>query len=249
MKNLRVHTIAAVLIAALVIFAGYAGLFIAPEERTMGLMQRIFYMHVPAWVSMFTALTVTLVANIAYLRSRRLKWDWLGVSAAEVGVICGSIGLITGPIWAHLAWGVWWAWDARLTTTFILWLLYISYIVLRNLVDEPERRAVLSAIFGIFAYLDVPLVYFSNRLWRTLHPKPVFFGGPNSGIDPTMSKVTSLCIYAILGVMILVLIQRYSLERLRHEVEDLRVELDSRAVDYPGVGPSAPLAPSKGRAQ
>jgi heme exporter protein C len=247
MKALKIHIAASALIVALVIFGGYAALFIAPEERTMGLIQRIFYMHLPAWISMFSAFTVTLFSNIAYLRTRRLKWDWLGVSSAEVGVICGTIGLVTGPIWAHPVWGVWWTWDARLTTTFILWLLYISYILLRNLVDEPERRATLSSVFGIFAYIDVPLVYVSNRLWRTTHPQPVIFGGANSGLDPTMSKVLSVCIYAILGVMILVLIQRYSLERLRHELDDLRVDLDQRAPE--GLNPAAATsgALSKGR--
>ena len=128
MRTLKIHIGASLLIGVLVIVAGYAALFIAPEERTMGLIQRIFYMHLPAWISMFTAFTITLFSNIAYLRTRRPKWDSLGVSSAEVGVICGTIGLITGPIWAHPVWGVWWTWDARLTTTFILWLLYISYI-------------------------------------------------------------------------------------------------------------------------
>lgn len=249
MRTLKIHIGASLLIGVLVIVAGYAALFIAPEERTMGLIQRIFYMHLPAWISMFTAFTITLFSNIAYLRTRRPKWDSLGVSSAEVGVICGTIGLITGPIWAHPVWGVWWTWDARLTTTFILWLLYISYILLRDLVDDPERRSMLSAVFGIFAYIDVPLVYVSNRLWRTTHPQPVIFGGPNSGLDPTMSEVLSICIYAFLGVMILVLVQRYALERLRHEIEELRVELDSRGAENSLAGPSAPSAPFKGSAK
>jgi heme exporter protein C len=244
-RKFKIHAAASLLVGALVILSGYAALFIAPEERTMGLIQRIFYMHLPAWISMFTAFTVAVVANIAYLRSRRLKWDWLGVASVEVGIVCGTIGLITGPIWAHPVWGVWWTWDARLTTTFILWLLYISYLLLRHLVDSPERRAQLSAVYGIFAYLDVPLVYVSNRLWRTTHPQPVFFGGANSGIDPTMSRVASLCIYAFLGVMILALVQRYTVERLSHEIEDLRVQLDSRDSDQS----VAPRYSSEGRAR
>ncbi len=225
----------ATFVALLIVFAGYAALFIAPEERTMGLIQRIFYFHLPAWISMFCAFSVTVVANIAYLNTRQRKWDWLGVAGAEVGVICCSIGLITGPIWAHPVWGVWWTWDARLTTTFILWLLYISYLLLRGLVEDPERRASLSAVFGIFAYLDVPLVYISNRLWRTTHPQPVILGGNNSGLDPTMGKVLSVCIFAVLGVMILVLLDRYRLERLRHEFEELQFEIESRASEAPPV--------------
>jgi heme exporter protein C len=226
---------AAIFVAALICFAGYAALFIAPEERTMGLIQRIFYFHLPAWISMFCAFTVTLVSNVAYLSSRRSTWDSLGVAGAEVGVMCCTIGLVTGPIWAHPVWGVWWTWDARLTTTFILWLLYISYLLLRGLVEDPERRASLSAVFGIFAYLDVPLVYVSNRLWRTTHPQPVILGGANSGLDPTMGKVLSVCIFAVIGVMILVLLDRYCLELLRRECDELRWDIDRRASEAPPV--------------
>lgn len=218
-------------VAAMVICAAYAALFIAPEEVTMGLIQRIFYFHVAAWSAMFTAFGVAVVGNIAYLATRRQNFDWLGVAGAEVGVVCCTIGLVTGPIWAHPVWGVWWTWDARLTTTFILWLLYISYLLLRGLVDEPQRRAMLSAVFGIFAFLDVPLVYVSNRLWRTTHPQPVILGGDGSGLDPTMGKVLGFCICAILGVMILVLLDRYRLEKLRYEFDELRFTVESRAAD------------------
>jgi heme exporter protein C len=219
---------ATLFVAALVIFSAYAALFIAPEEATMGLIQRIFYFHVAAWASMFSAFYVAVFANIAYLATRTQKWDWLGVAAVEVGVVCCTIGLVTGPIWAHPVWGVWWTWDARLTTTFLLWLLYIAYLLLRGLIDDPQRRALLSAVFGIFAFLDVPLVYFSNRLWRTTHPQPVILGGENSGLDPTMAKVLGLCICAILGVMILLLLSRYRLEKLRHEFDELRFAVESR---------------------
>jgi heme exporter protein C len=152
----------------------------------------------------------------------------LGVSAAEVGVVCCTIGLATGPLWARPVWGIWWTWDARLTTTFILWLLYISYLLLRGLLDDPEKKATLSAVFGIFAFLDVPLVYVSNRLWRTQHPQPVILGGNGSGLDPTMGKVLLLCVIAVIGVMIIVLFDRYRLERLRHEFEELRLEVETR---------------------
>ena len=166
-----------IVVAVLIFFAGYAALFIAPDEKTMHAIQRIFYFHLPSWIAMFTALSVAFVANIAYLATRKSKWDSLGVSAAEVAVVCCTIGLATGPLWAKPVWGIWWTWDARLTTTFILWLLYISYLLLRGLLDDPEKKAVFSAVFGIFAFLDAPLVYVSNRLWRTQHPQPVILGG------------------------------------------------------------------------
>jgi heme exporter protein C len=217
--------------AALIIFAGYAALYIAPEEATMHEIQRIFYFHVPAWVATFTAFTIVFVSNIAYLTTRGQRWDSLGVSAAEVGVACCSIGLITGPLWAKPVWGIWWTWDARLTTTFVMWLMYICYLMLRGLLEDPRHRATLSAVFGIFAFLDVPLVYMSNRLWRTQHPQPVFFGGPNSGINPVMAKVFLLCMVAVLVVMIPVLLDRYRVECMNREMEELRQEIELRSLD------------------
>ncbi len=217
--------------AALIVFAGYAALYIAPEEATMHQIQRIFYFHVSAWVATFTAFTIVFIANVAYLMTRGPRWDSLGVSAAEVGVACCSIGLITGPLWAKPVWGIWWTWDARLTTTFIMWLMYISYLMLRGLLEDPRHRASLSAVFGIFAFLDVPLVYVSNRLWRTQHPQPVFFGGPNSGIDPTMAKVFLICMVAVLVVMIPVLVDRYRVECMRRDVEELRQQIELRSLD------------------
>jgi len=215
--------------AALIVYAGYAALYIAPDERTMHEIQRIFYFHLPSWITSFTAFTFVFVANVAFLLTRRYKWDCLGVAAAEVGVICCTIGLITGPLWARPVWGVWWTWDARLTTTFVLWLLYISYLLLRGLLEDPQRRAALSAVFGIFAFLDVPLVYLSNRLWRTQHPQPVLLGGEGSGLDPRMGRVLGICIIAVFAVMIPLLMDRYRLELLRHELDGLRQKAEARA--------------------
>jgi heme exporter protein C len=136
-----------VFVAGLIFFAGYAALFIAPDEKTMHAIQRIFYFHLPSWIAMFTALSIVFVANVAYLATRKPKWDALGVSGTEAAVVCCTIGLATGPLWAKPVWGIWWTWDARLTTTFILWLLYISYLLLRGLLDDPERKATFSAVF------------------------------------------------------------------------------------------------------
>ncbi len=216
--------------AALIFFAGYAALFIAPDERTMHELMRIFYFHLSCWVAMFCALTLAFIANIAWLATRNPKWDWLGVAGVEVGVVCCTGGLITGVLWGRPAWGIWWTWDARLTTTFILWIMYISYLILRGLIEEPQRRASLSAIFGIFAFLDTPLVYASNRLWRTQHPAPVIMGGPDSGLDAMMGKVLVVCIISVVAMAGLVLIDRYRLERLRHELDELRLAADSRGV-------------------
>jgi heme exporter protein C len=221
----------AVVLAAFVICAGYAALFIAPDEATMHEVQRIFYMHVPVWIAMYIAISTAFVANVAWLRTRNIKWDWLGVSAVEVTVVCCTVGLISGVLWGRPAWGIWWTWDARLTSTFILWMLYMAYLLLRGLIEDPQRKATLSAIFGIFASLDAPLVYFANRLFRTQHPSPVFFGGPDSGIAPEMARVFLLCMVVISCIAILMMVDRYRLERLRYEYEELRQEVESHSLD------------------
>ncbi len=206
--------------------ASYAALLVAPTERTMGLIQRIFYFHVTSWWSSFAGYAISFFASIAYLRKRDPKWDWLAVSAAELGVAFSTVGIITGPIWAHPVWGIWWTWDARLTSAFVLWLLYVCYLLLRGLVDDPERRAVLSAVFGIFAAFDIPFVYFSIWFFRTQHPQPVI--GDGGSLDPRMWDVTMVCWAALLGVLLLLLRQRYRLEALRYEVAELRLENSRR---------------------
>ncbi|GAC1626489.1 MAG: cytochrome c biogenesis protein CcsA [Candidatus Acidiferrum sp.] len=215
-------------VVILVVVAAYAALFIAPTERTMGTIQRIFYLHVSsAWTGL-TAFFICFLGNLLYVFRRQPRWDWLGVAAAEVGLAFTTVVLITGPIWAHPVWGIWWTWDARLTSTFVLWLLYVSYLVLRTLVDESERRGLLSALFGIFCFLDAPLVFGSIRWWRTQHPQPVFMGGAGSGLDPTMWKVTFFFWFASLALMTLLMRQRYQLEAMRSEFESVRREAEAQ---------------------
>ncbi len=145
----------------------------APTDRLQGDVQRIFYIHVPAaWIGML-GFGVVFVASIAYLVTRNARWDRLAASSAEVGVVFTTGVMLTGPLWGRPVWGVYWDWDPRLTSFFVLWLLYISYLVLRSYVTEPTRRARYCAVLGIIAFLDVPLVYVSVRWWRSLHPGPV----------------------------------------------------------------------------
>jgi heme exporter protein C len=232
-------------VALLIFFGGYAALFIAPDEATMHEIQRIFYFHVPVWTAMTIALSITCFSNIAWLATRRATWDLLGTAAAEVGVLCCSLGLVTGMLWGKPVWGIWWTWDPRLTSTFVLWLLYISYLLLRELVEDPHRRATLSAVFGIFAYLDLPIVLLATTLWpRGQHPQPVLFGGPKS-INRTMLEVFFVCMASVVAVMILVLIDRYRLERLRFEADELRVEIESRDMETQPAG-AAHGIPGKG---
>ena len=225
MKN---RAIALGILAALFLFAGYAVFFIAPDEATMHAIQRIFYFHASSGWAAIEASGVVFFANIAYLWKRQPKWDWLAVSAAEVGLAFWSVILVTGPIWAHPVWGIWWAWDWRLTLTLILWVLYVSYLILRTLIADYERRAAASAIFGIFIFLGVPLDYLSIRIWRTQHPQPVIFGGPNSGLAPTMLKVFLYCGCLMSLLMVFLIWQRYRLESLRYRAEELRLAADDR---------------------
>ena len=199
----------------------------APTERTMGDVQRIFYFHVPsAWVA-FLCFFLVFAGSVGTLVGGRRGWDILALSAAEVGVLFCTIVLVTGPIWARPAWGIWWTWDARLTSTFVLWLLYVSYLLLRTLIEDPHRRALASAVYGIFAFLDVPLVHMSIRWWRTQHPQPVLMGGPGTGLDPQMKIVLLYSFIALLSLMIFLVRQRYELEALRGEADALRREAEA----------------------
>jgi heme exporter protein C len=216
----------AAILFVLIALTAYLAFHYAPVEKSMGIIQKIFYLHLPSALSSFVAFGVCFYANLMYVFKRQPKWDWLGVSAVEVGLAFISVVLVTGPIWAHPVWGIWWTWDARLTLTFVLWLLYISYLLLRSMLEEPDKRALFSALFGIFAFLDVPLVYFSIRWWRTQHPQPVILGGPGSGLDPRM-RVSYLLVWAAFtGLLILLLNARYKLEAMRASVEELRREAE-----------------------
>ena len=218
----RFQGLLALITAAALVATMYAALLWAPTEATMGDIQRIFYVHVPSAWSAFLAFFGVFVASIAYLITKNLKWDRIGVAFAEVGLLFCTIVLITGPIWAKPVWGIWWTWDARLTSTLILWLLYVSYLLLRDFLEEPARRATLAAVFGIFGFVDVPIVYFSIRIWRTQHPQPVIMGGEDSGLDPSMMNVLLFSWLAFLLLSVFLIILRVRLEKGREEVRELR---------------------------
>ena len=196
-----------------------------PMEVTMGAVQRIFYFHLPSAAVAFLAFAVSALASVAYLINRNLRWDRWAVSAAEIGVVFCSVVLVTGPIWAKPVWGIWWTWDARLTATFVLWLIYVSYLVLRGFLEEPTRRATISAVLSILGFLDVPLVYMANRWWRTQHPQPVIAGGSDSGLDPQMWLGLLQALGALLLLFAFLMYQRLQLEQARQEVEALRREV------------------------
>jgi heme exporter protein C len=190
---------------------------IVPTEKTMGIVQRIFYIHLPSAFIAFFAFFIVFLASTIYLITRKKHWDWVAASAAEVGVISCAVVLITGPLWAKPVWGIWWTWDARLTSTLVLFMIYVGYLMLRFYVLEEGRRARLSAVFGILGFVDVPIVYMANRWWRTQHPAPVISGGEGSGLDPRMWTALWWCVAAMACWSLFLFLHRYRLERTNSE--------------------------------
>ncbi len=200
------------------ILALYMAFLEAPRERTMGDLQRIFYFHVPAGMAGLTAFAVNFVASLAYLIKKDRKWDGLALAAAESGVVFLTIVLVTGPIWAKPVWFIWWTWSPRLTSSLILCLLYIAYLLIRSYVPDPDRRATMSAVFGIVAFVDAPIVWFSIRWWRDIHPSPMLETG---GLSPVMRPALYTCMLVFQLLMIYLIRRRYYLECARHDIEML----------------------------
>src|SRR3970040_976399 len=212
------HRLSLVLLAVallLIVSAWYYAFLAAPTERTMGTIQRIFYLHLPAAFLSFLAFFVVFVGSVAYLTTRRMGWDWAAASPAEVGVVFCAAVLISGPLWAKPVWGIWWTWDARLTTTLILFLIYVAYLMLRVYVTDSERGARLAAGVGILVCVDVPFVYMANRWWRTQAPEPVIAGGEGSGLDPRMWWGVLWAFAGLLTFASLLVFQLYRMEAMR----------------------------------
>jgi heme exporter protein C len=207
--------------------AALAGAFLyAPRESTMGEVQRIFYFHVASWWVAFIAFTVTFIASIGYLWRGRRRFDQVALSSAEIGVTFTTIGLVTGPIWAKPVWGIFWTWDPRLTTALVLWLMYVGYLMLRRYVPDEAKRATLSAVVAIIAFVDVPVVFLAIRLWRTQHPQPVILGGDSSGLHPQMFQALMVALAAFLFLYLWLLQKRLALESAQGELDRLHKELD-----------------------
>ena len=215
----RTFVILALLTFGLLTYALYEGMVAAPTEQTMGEVQRIFYYHVPSAVTAFTLFLINFIASIIYLARRSPRADALAVSTAEVGVVFCTVVLVTGPLWARPVWGIWWTWDARLTSTLLLWLIYISYLILRRY-STSGQTPVIAAVLAVFGFLDVPFVYMANRLFRTQHPQPVYFGGPGSGADPRMTYALLVNMAAFFAFAALVVWLRFRLERVRQDFEE-----------------------------
>ena len=204
-------------------------IFLVPTEATMGNIQRIFYWHVTEATLGCVFPYVNLVASLAFLYLRRrnplsaLTADALAVASAEVTVLFVSNGLVTGMLWAKPVWGIWWTWDARLTTYFLLWLLYVSYLLVRRFTPAGQTST-LAAVLAIFAAVDVPITFMSIRWWRTQHPAPVF-GGEGS-LDKSFYPAVfwSLAGWTMWGILVCAF--RFALER-RRQIAEQEAALDS----------------------
>ena len=210
----------------MMLVALYAIFMVAPIEKTMGLVQKIFYIHVPLAFLSFLAFFITFLASILYLYKRDSIWDIIASSSVEVGVIFCTIVLITGPIWAKPVWNVWWTWDPRLTTTLILWFIYVAYIIFRGVVAENQRSN-LSAVFGIIGFVNVPITFFAIRLWRTIHPVVITTKGMN--ISTPMSQTLILAFIAFCLLFFTLLFARIRLEKMKVDTENVQDLFEDRS--------------------
>lgn len=224
-ENLRkVPWLGAASVLSLGVFT-YLTFWWVPEDAVQGVVQRIFYPHVAsAWVAAL-AFGVVFVCSILVLATKSLKWDPLAAASAQVGLIFTTGTLVMGMMWAKAVWGVYWDWDPRLTSVLVLWLLYLVYIALRSYVPDPARKARYSAVLGILAFLDIPIIYFSIKIWRTLHPSIIVGADTDDGGLPSEMLFTLL-----FGVLTMTILYAYfaSLRLKANRIEEeLRREVSA----------------------
>ncbi len=217
---------ALLLLSALLMFADLVLIFLwVPTEQVMGVVQRIFYFHVPlAWVG-FLSFFVVFCASALYLWRGQRRWDALAHSAAEIGVLFTTLMLVTGATWAKPVWGVWWTWDPRLTTSLILWLLYVAYLMLRAYAPTPSQAARYSAVMGVVGFIDVPIVYFSVVWWRNIHPELVV--GPASApdsLDPSMLVTLMFSLFTFTVLFGYLLWERVALRNDEDALREMRYQ-------------------------
>jgi len=225
-KSLLNWVLAGLSVVAFLVALGMV-FFYAPREMTMGEVQRIFYFHVSsAWVGFF-GFFVTFVGGVGYLATNNRRWDILAFSSVEVGLVYITMTLVTGMLWAKPVWGTYWTWEPRLTISAVQWLMYVAYVMLRGSVFSPEREARFAAVYGIAAFVTVPLSWFAIRWWRTIHP--VIVSGEGMALTPKMIHALLVSIAAFTLVYVTLLRQRIGLEHERDRLAALRLH-DEAAV-------------------
>jgi heme exporter protein C len=199
-------------LAALLLLGGLLAAFgYAPRDAVQGNVQRIMYVHVPSILTAYVAIGVVLVGSIGYLATRRASWDRAANAAAELTVCFTAVTLVTGSIWGKPTWGTWWTWDARLTATALLFVIYLAYLLLRSVVEDPERAATYAAVVGIFGALDVPIIHFSVQWWRTLHQPATVLRPQAPTMDPAMLAALGINVLAFVCTFAYLAARRYRL--------------------------------------
>jgi heme exporter protein C len=202
----------------LMVTALYLVFVYVPTEKEMGIVQRLFYLMVPmGWLALLSFIII-FIGSIRYLMKRESKWDILGHSAAELGIVVTTLALITGSIWAKPIWGVWWTWEPRLTATLVLWLIYLAYLMVRSFATEESRGARFAAVVGIIGFVDIPIIALATTLWRGMHPGPVIFQG---GLAPPMLLTLLVSIAAFTALYFLLLIQLTSIKNDEGDIRKL----------------------------
>ncbi len=223
LRNIGVITAAlAAVTVVLMLLSIYMIFVFAPVEQFMGMPQKIFYFHVPIAMISYVGFFITFVCSIAYLVTGNLTWDRFAICGAQIGVLYITLTLLTGMLWGKPIWGVYWSWDPRLTTSFVLWLIYAGYLVLRSAVEDETMRAKYAAVMGIVGFADVPLVHYSVKLWsRGIHP--VIERGPGDpGMHPDMFTTFKVSMITMLLLFVLLFITRVRYEFLAAEVEHIK---------------------------
>ena len=215
--------------AALMVLTLYLVFIWVPTERNLGISQRIFYFHVAlAWVGFFAFFWV-VVGSVGFLWKRSRSMDRLAYASAEVGLLFTTLMLVTGVTWAKPAWGVWWTWDPKLTTSLILWLIYAAYLMLRAYSPPGDQGSRFAAILGIVGFVDVPIIYLSVVWWRTVHPPLVVGPAATGGLEPSMRAVLMVATVAFTFLFAHLLMERLSLRRSEEEMDRARIDVETAA--------------------
>jgi heme exporter protein C len=202
-------------LAAVSLAAGLAaGFGYAPREAVQGNVQRIMYLHVPSVLTAYLAFGLVLLGSIGYLATRRPGWDLLAGAAGEIGVLFTGLTIVSGSIWGRPTWGAWWTWDARLTSTAVLFLIYAGYLLLRSVIDDPDARGRYAAVVGILGAVNIPIVHFSVKWWRALHQPSTILGPGPSSIDPAIELALFLNWVAFTLLFAYFLARRIEIARL-----------------------------------
>ena len=224
--NSTMWVLTLVVTAALFAVTLYLVFAVAPVEKQMGVVQKIFYFHVPSAYAMYLGFVVSAVGSAMYLIKRSPKWDALGVAGAEVGMLFCVIVLLTGPLWARKAWGVWWTWDPRLTTTLLAGMIFAAYLALRSTGGAGEVEKRFASGLALFGLIDLPLIHYSVQRWRGVHPTVIT--GKGGGLESDMYLALAASFIAFTGLTILLIWSRASVERQREEATNLRFQLMHR---------------------